>query len=805
MSAATTGATTATATAVAGGKSASRREGSVHPMVGVPDAIRTVLRETARIILSGPTGSSASSSSEECIPVHSATLSQLYRRILARDVIQRDPGYPPYRASIMDGYAIHSSSSSRSRAKIQDSSTAMDGVTWTHQVMGKVLTGDDVNNNNNANADTDTITSQSALAPAHYVTTGAMVPDAYDCVVPIENCRILDLPDGRTTWIAVRETDCVADQWIRPPGCDAASGSVVLPAGHVLDAVALGLLLQSGVTHVYVHVQSPLVVGVLSTGNELEEDDCSNNNNNNNNNNEDAWERRRKGIIPDVNRPILIHLLQSWGCSVVDLGIIRDTDPTRLAHCLQGAITTCDFIITTGGISVGETDIVEQVLMEQLHGQLHFGRLNMKPGKPTTFITIPRNNDTNNNSDSISNSTLVDRLVFCMPGNPVSAAVCTHLLVRPCMEFWSRHRRTVDHDILADGGDYEVHIRDMVETAWLPGEVEAILTHDVKLDRERPEYIRVILRPQEPSNHTSNAMTYQATSTGVQRSSRLASMLDAQGLLLLPQGTAERPIALAGEAFLVLWMGPDNPLLPSVQVRSSRHLALTDKSRTCPIQIPSSSSSSSAFQVGLVLLNCHEQDSLTKLTNRIPAAMSDSVAVVTSHLYNGPAKPEGDAVRDWQLYDLLTSKKIMENSLDKHHQNIDCWILITAGSEAVLAPNSTSPTSSASSSSSSSFCYHTTVANILRFRILTKTADAMALQVRQGAAAQDPLAAMYEVVVGYLPSVHVDVDAESDDDAGGSGTMVLMLSEKGWEGGLTSIRGILHHALRIARGVLVTH
>ena len=119
---------------------------------------------------------------------------------------------------------------------------------------------------------------------------------------------------------------------------------------------------------------------------------------------------------------------------------------------------------------------MEQVLVHKLKGHLHFGRLNMKPGKPTTFITVPTDNG--------------DRLVFAMPGNPASAIVCTHLLVRPCLELmydsW-KHIKSIDI------GDQNHKINLIVLNALVQPEFQAELTSDVKLDIERPEYHRVTL------------------------------------------------------------------------------------------------------------------------------------------------------------------------------------------------------------------------------------------------------------------------------------------------------------------------
>lgn len=316
-----------------------------HPMVPVPDAIRKVLMETARVLIT----SNAKPNPTVQIPLVDTTPpSTLLHKVLDQDVIMIQPGYPPYNASIMDGYAICSTECNTSDAPNQ----------WTYRVVRKVYAGDD-------QVHSPCASESSVLPTAYYITTGAVVPDSCDCVVPIEECQVSE--DGQQIRI-MSHAKVSPNEWIRPIGCDIPPESIVLPKGHKIDPIALGLLKQSGVQSIA--VKRPLVIGILSTGNELMTST------------QQDTDKQQKGKIPDVNRPILLNMIPTFGIdyTVMDLGHQRDDDVHAMAKTMDQALDNCDVIITTGGISMGETDIVERVLIDHCHGTLHFGRMHMKPG-----------------------------------------------------------------------------------------------------------------------------------------------------------------------------------------------------------------------------------------------------------------------------------------------------------------------------------------------------------------------------------------------------------------------------------------
>jgi molybdenum cofactor synthesis domain-containing protein len=646
--------------------------GGNYPMVPVQDAIRTVLYQTAKVLVENPP-------KQTTVSLKTNQRNQLLHQTLATDVIMPEPGYPPYRASIMDGYAVQTTTSKKNRGK-----------EWTHCVQAKVFAGDAVKK-------LDGESSQD-LQVAYYVTTGAVVPDEFDCVVPIEKCIVS--ADG--TFVSLSDDATVeSGKWIRQVGCDTPAGSVVLERGHVLDPVSIGLLLQLRVSEV--RIRCPIRVGVLSTGNELlgpDEYDTS---------------LQQLGRIPDVNRPILLCLLSEFGpwCMPIDLGIERDDNVPHLTQVLESALDECDVIISTGGISMGESDVMEHVLVEKLGGRIHFGRLHMKPGKPTTFVTISKPN-------------CPPRLFFAMPGNPVSATVCTHLLVKPCANLLYN-----GPDSSADkhGESLEEMLNRTVDNAWLHPEVTARLTHDAKLDTERPEYHRVSLTVTKDGS-------IEATSTGIQQSSRLLSLRDAQGLLVLPQGVAGgKTKALKGEEYTVLLLTNDS--MRRVQLCNSIHI---------------NKKSHKSFRIGVVHVVAPGTDEDSDLQ-----CVTDQVRTALSGTKSGPAtitSAQSFSGRPKEIFDVLLAG-----------DNVDLHVVTCA-----IYPGSFR----ANLEFSTQVCQR-----------LDKIADALALQIRRGAACEDPTASLFETVVGYIPN--------------GRGSIVVCLADDGLVGGLQNVRGLLKHALQVAR------
>jgi gephyrin len=304
-----------------------------------------------------------------------------------------------------------------------------------------------------------------------YITTGAPLPPGADAVVMVEETELLPQRDGVTYVRIGRRVKPGAD--VRPVGYDVATGEEVLAAGVRLGAAELGLLATVGQATIPV-VRQPRVA-VLSTGDELT----------------DPGAALLPGKIRDSNRITLLAAVTAAGGEAIDLGIAPD-DQELLQEKLQHGLRQADVVVTSGGVSMGNLDFIKPLL--EVAGTVHFGRLLMKPGKPLTFATVE-----------------VDgrrRLVFGLPGNPVSSLVTFYLLGVPAIRK------------LAGWADPALR------------RVRADLAQPLPLDPDRPEYHRVMLHWDAAANGGHGG--FVAASTGSQASSRLLSMRSANALLELP-------------------------------------------------------------------------------------------------------------------------------------------------------------------------------------------------------------------------------------------------------------------------------
>ncbi|KAJ7094331.1 MoaB/Mog domain-containing protein [Mycena epipterygia] len=348
------------------------------------------------------------------------------------------------------------------------------------------------------------ITASLPAGSVYRINTGGPLPTGTDTVIMVEDTRLVstftgaDGADGEE-----KEVECLvqvpAGENVRAPGSDVLKGDLVLQKGDIIlsEGGEIGTLAFVGRKEVEVYKRP--VVALLSTGNELL--DLQNPTPHSG----DDW-----GGIWDTNRPSLHAALQGMGYDVVDLGIVPDDVPSHVSAIRKG-LDTADILLTTGGTSMGPTDLLKPVIERHFQGTIHFGRVTVKPGKPTTFATIP----------CAGGGT---KPVFALPGNPASALVTFNVFVVPALRKlggWPAAR------------------------CHLP-RVPVKLASAMSLD-PRTEFHRVVVR--------ADAEGLRAFSTGGQRSSRVASLSGANGLVVLPMRTPERERLEVGEVVQAVLIG----------------------------------------------------------------------------------------------------------------------------------------------------------------------------------------------------------------------------------------------------------
>jgi molybdopterin molybdotransferase len=283
----------------------------------------------------------------EDVPVGSAA-----GRVLAEDA-RAATDLPPFDSSAMDGYAVRAGD-----------------TPGPLRVTGQAAAGRPA---------------EQPLGPgeAIVISTGAVVPDGADAVVPIEQAR------GKV------EVESVAKgENIRPQGGDICAGDVVLARGAALGPAQIGALAAAGIATVRCGRRPRAVV--VATGTELRP----------------PGEQLERGQIYESNTVMLAAQLASAGAEVeVHAVVVDDEAATRagLARALEA-----DVLVTSGGVSVGPHDLVRAVLAD-LGAEEVFWRVAVKPGKPVAFAVRDRT------------------LVFGLPGNPVSSLVGFELFVRPAV------------------------------------------------------------------------------------------------------------------------------------------------------------------------------------------------------------------------------------------------------------------------------------------------------------------------------------------------------------------------------------
>jgi molybdopterin molybdotransferase len=363
--------------------------------------------------------------------VEEVALLDAHDRVLREDiVIDRDA--PPADNSAMDGYAVRSADVAAAPVVLRVTGDIPAG----HPVSGRLESG-----------------------TAMRIMTGAFIPDGADTVVQVE------WTDGGLESVRV-EKSVRAGQNIRRRGEDLRAGTCALRAGTPIGAAEMAMLAQAGRARVAV-ARRP-VVAILSTGDELV----------------DAGTAPGHGQIVNTNAPLLASLVRDAGATPRVLAIVRDT-PEATREALDEAAQS-DFVITTGGVSVGAYDYVKEAL-DALGAETLFWQVAMKPGKPVVL------------------SRLRGHVLFGLPGNPASCFVSFFLFVRPAL------RKALGHN-----------------GPLVSPTSSARLTAPIRIAGDRRTYVRM--------RAALDGATLIASPLTSQGSGSLTSMLGANALAMLEAG-----------------------------------------------------------------------------------------------------------------------------------------------------------------------------------------------------------------------------------------------------------------------------
>jgi len=279
------------------------------------------------------------------------------------DALHARLNVPSFRNSAMDGYAVRSIDCNSNKP---------------FNVIGTSLAG---------KPNTTSLDAHQAIK----VTTGAAVPDNADAIIIKENAT----ETGANSLAFTFKGAVSADQHIRNIGDDITQGQLLIDKEQVLSAADTGLIAAQGIATISVFAKPR--VAIFSTGDELVE----------------PTTQPGEAQIYDSNRTTLRSMLLRAGIETDDLGICED-DPEQLKRFMQKGYEY-DFLLSSGGVSVGEADFVKQVLSEL--GKVAFWKVAMKPGKP--LVTGILNSGT---------------LYFGLPGNPVSSMVTCTQFVEPAIK-----------------------------------------------------------------------------------------------------------------------------------------------------------------------------------------------------------------------------------------------------------------------------------------------------------------------------------------------------------------------------------
>lgn len=369
------------------------------------------------------------------LPSEKCHLEDLLGRMLAQDVTASFD-IPPKDNSAMDGFAVIAS----------DIAGASENNPVTLQVIEDVPAG-------------KVATKSLKPGQAIRIMTGAQIPANADSVIPVEETSAGISNNEVRILKAVKQ-----GANIRRQGEDVKSGQPLIAKGTRLRPQEVGLIASLGLTEVLVSKQP--VVGIISSGNEIAA----------------PGQPLKPGQIYDANRFSVAGQAREAGAKVKDYGIIAD-DLGKIKEALHKAVNECDMVITSGGVSVGDYDLMKQALSSL--GQMNFWQVKQKPGKPLAFGHIN------------------GQPVVGLPGNPVSSMVVCDQYVKSML----------------------LKMQGCVKIFKEP--ISAICDQVIKKPAGKTQFLRTKVKWQDGAYHT--------VLTGPQGSGILTSMVQADGLMILPE------------------------------------------------------------------------------------------------------------------------------------------------------------------------------------------------------------------------------------------------------------------------------
>src|SRR5712692_6478258 len=386
------------------------------------------------------------------LDVTQVPLPQSLGLVLAQDIVAHED-IPPFANSAMDGFAL-----------LSRDSQPRDGQPPRLRVTGGVAAG---------------YVADHAVkeGTTMRIMTGAPVPPGANTVIQVELTRSAG-PDSE--WVEILETVERGNN-IRPAGEDMRRGQTVLPSAIEIGPWEIGVLATLGWAKVPV-IRRPHVA-LLGTGDEVI----------------DVDEPLRPGKIRNSNSYLLEAAVRRAGAEPHRLGVARDTIES-LREKFTEAVQS-DLIITSGGVSVGDFVLVKNIMTEQ--GEIHFWRINMRPGKPVAFGHI----------GSVP--------LLGLPGNPVSAAVTFELFGRPVI------RKMLGH------------------TRLLRPQIDVVVEDGVSERVMRRHYVRARVEWRNGR--------FLARTTGNQGSHITTSLLNANALVIVPEGGAEVHPGDTAKAIMLDW------------------------------------------------------------------------------------------------------------------------------------------------------------------------------------------------------------------------------------------------------------